>query len=68
MVSTVSALSHASSAGDPFSKNILKESTLSASNKDLVQSANGLFDQYMSFSTVNTEVGWTHLNGRIRIH
>lgn len=68
MVCTVSALSHSKSAGDPFSKNILKESTSSVSNKDLVHSANGVFDQYASISTVNAKVGWTHLDGAIRIH
>lgn len=56
MACAVSALSPAGSARDPFSKNILKESTSSASNKDPFQSANGLFDQYTSFSTVNTKV------------
>lgn len=55
MVCTSSALSR--SAGDPFSENILTESTSSFSNKDLVQSANGMFDQYICFSTVNTKVG-----------
>lgn len=55
MVSTMSALSCARSAGHPFSQNIFKESTLSISNKDLLQSANGSFDQYSSFSTVNLD-------------
>lgn len=55
MVCTSSALSR--SAGDPFSENILTESTSSVSNKDLIQSANGMFDQYIRFSTVNTKVG-----------
>lgn len=32
----------AGSAGDPFSQNILKQSTLSIPNKDSVQSANGV--------------------------
>ncbi len=68
MVSIVSALFDDRSARDPFSQNILKESTLSVSNKDPVQSANGLFDQYMSFFTVNTKVDWTHLKESIKIH
>lgn len=56
MAGAASALSCAVSARDPFSENILKESTSSASNKDPFQSANALFDQYTSFCTVNTKV------------
>lgn len=56
MACAASALSSTGLGKDPFSKNILKESTSSASNKEPFQRANGLFDQYTSFSTVNTKV------------
>lgn len=48
-----------------FLKNILKESTLSVSNKRPGRNAaNGSFDQYGSFRSVNTGVGQTHFKCR----
>ena len=67
MACTASALSSADLGRDPFSKNIWKESTSSASNKELFQSTNGLFDQYVSFSSVNAKVERVEMGG-IRIH